>query len=501
MTTTTISEKEALLMQLDESFVALKEFMSTAAANHTEIHKVEDEIFRRLLKIGLLTLKSFLQASGTGYQPQAPPREKGNALPYKGTAARDYFSIFGELPIKRARYLKSSGEYYYPLDQQLNLPGNKYSYLLQQWLQARAVETDYREAVKWLNETFGFAIHPSVPQRLGHTLGDAAEKFDANLAPPAPETEGPCLAISADGKGVRILKSERATEDAISARKPRRGKGEKPGIKKEAVVTADFTFHPAARTADEIVASLLKQEAPATSDANRSEEKPRAAVNKHVNATLHGKEEAMTYLMERIKKRDPAGNKQLVVLFDGDPNLDNELYKALEAYGYTGRVDAMILDIIHVSEYIWDAAHALYGEKNPARVVWVKEKLLAILHGKVGRVIGGLRQIITKTPLSAGQRTVLEKAITYFDNHRHMMEYDQYLAKGYPIATGVVEATCSSLVKDRMERSGMRWSINGAQSLLKQRAVMKNGDWQEFWETHVATQRTILYADSYRLAA
>ena len=209
----------------------------------------------------------------------------------------------------------------------------------------------------------------------------------------------------------------------------------------------------------------------------------------------------MTYLMERITKRDPQAEKPLVVLFDGDLNLDNALYKALEAYGYTGRVDAMILDIIHVSEYIWDAAHALYGETNPARVDWVKEKLLAILRGEVGRVIGGLRQILTKTKFSPGQRKALEKAITYFDNHRHMMEYDQYLAKGYPIASGVVEAACGSLVKDRMEHSGMRWTIKGAQAILKQRVVKKNGDWQDFWQTHVATQRTILYADSYRLAA
>lgn len=501
MRTTTISEKEALFSQLDETFAALKEYVATAAENHTEIHKSEGEIFRRLLQIGLLALKAFLQTCGTGYQPQEPPQENGKPWPYKGTAACDYFSIFGELPIHRARYRKPSGEYHYPLDQQLNLPAVKYSYLLQQWLQARAVETNYREAVKWLNEMFGFAIHPSVPQRLGRTLGEAAAEFDDNLAPPAAETEGPCLAISADGKGVRIVKSERPAQAANTVRQARRGKGEKPGIKKEAVVTADFTFHPAARTPEEVLVSLVKQEVPATRDVRRPQENVRTALNKHVNATLHGKAEALTYLMERITKRDPAGEKPLIVLFDGDLHLDNALYEALEAYGYTGRVEAMILDIIHVSEYLWDAAHALYGEKNPARVEWVRDKLFALLSGKVGRVIGGLRQVLTKTPLATGQKKVLEKAITYFDNHRHMMEYDHYLAKGYPIATGVVEAACGSLVKDRMEHSGMRWSINGAQAILKQRAVMKNGDWQRFWQTHVDTQRTRIYADSYRRAA
>lgn len=175
----------------------------------------------------------------------------------------------------------------------------------------------------------------------------------------------------------------------------------------------------------------------------------------------------------------------------------------LRRYGLQDRLKATILDITHASEYLWKVGTALYGEKGPARVLWVEEKLYALLEGKVGYLIGGLRQRGTKNQqrLTASQQKVLEKAITYFDNHRHMMHYHTYLKKGYPISTGVVEGTCGSLVKDRMEQSGMRWSVAGAQAVLNQRAVVKNGDWDDFWRFYIDAERERLYPTVYERAA
>lgn len=146
-----------------------------------------------------------------------------------------------------------------------------------------------------------------------------------------------------------------------------------------------------------------------------------------------------------------------------------------------------------MSEYLWDAGTALHGEKGEARVKWVEKRLTAILEGKVGRVIGGLRQIITKNKLKAAAKKTLNTAITYFDNHRHMMAYDDYLEKGYPIATGLVEGACGSFVKDRMEQSGMRWTIKGAQAILNARAIKKNDDWDEFWTFYTQIKKKNLY--------
>ena len=87
---------------------------------------------------------------------------------------------------------------------------------------------------------------------------------------------------------------------------------------------------------------------------------PRTALNKHLRAFFAGKATAMNYLMERIKKRDPADEKPIIALLDGAPSLENSLILALKKHGFTHRLDALILDIIHVSEYLWKAATAIH---------------------------------------------------------------------------------------------------------------------------------------------
>ena len=161
------------------------------------------------------------------------------------------------------------------------------------------------------------------------------------------------------------------------------------------------------------------------------------------------------------------------------------------------------LDIIHATEYLWDVATCLYGERDKKRTAWVEDKLYALTNSNVGYLIGGLKQILTKNErnFSATKKRVLQKTITYFDNHRHMMDYATYLKKGYPISTGVIEGTCGSLVKNRMEQSGMRWSIQGANAVLAQRAVVKNGDWKDFFNFYIQSEQLRLYPIEYQRAA
>ena len=501
----TISEKESLYESLDETYAEIKAYVD-GAVGREELHEVELNVFRQVLRLGRGLLEAFVEQSGTGYEPGNPPlSEVGDPMVYKGTVDSPYVSIFGEIVISRAGYAHPEGGRVYPIDAQLNLPAHKYSYVLVKWLQASSAETDFRSAVHRFNEIFDFSFFPEVPQRQGLPIADYVEPFYEQVAAPSPDTEGSHIALSADSKGVRILKSER--ENAQKEAKPRRGKGEKPGIKKDAVVVTDFSFDPEAREKDEIVKGLLneftqqeKQDAKEVRQQRRDAGigAPRTPHNKHVFATLAGKKAAFDHLLDHVEKRDPEGEKPLIALLDGDPYLENRVREALDARSLNHRLDAVILDIIHATEYLWDVGTALYGEKSAQRIHWVKEKLYALLESKVGYVLGGLKQIQTKNPLTPHQNTVLQKTITYFDNHRHMMDYASYLEKGYPIATGTVEGTCGSLVKDRMEQSGMRWSIAGAQAVLAQRAVLKNHDWDDFFDYYIDAERDRLYPTVYQ---
>jgi hypothetical protein len=356
------------------------------------------------------------------------------------------------------------------MDRQWNRPAHKYSHPLLQWLHRGAVEGDYREAAARLNEIFGLSLTPNVAQRLGTEVAARVGPYYEQRDPPKAATEGSYVGISADGKGVRTVRGDRGALSRDDAPvKARRGKGEKPGIKKETVVTADFTFDPEARDPEELVRALMKQTPAQCQQARRQRRArreegrppPRAALNKHVRAALKGKEKAFGGLMERVRRRDPAAHKPVVALFDGDGALDDMMQRQLRAHGLSECLDAVILDVWHASEYVWEVGTALYGERNPQWQAWVESKLRALLQGKVGRVIGGLKQVATKNRtkncLTASQAKAVRKAVTYFTNHRHMMDYATYLAKGYPIGTGQIEGTCGCLGKDGMENSGMRF--------------------------------------------
>ena len=154
-----------------------------------------------------------------------------------------------------------------------------------------------------------------------------------------------------------------------------------------------------------------------------------------------------------------------------------------------------ILDIIHVVEYLWTAGKALHGEGSKTTASWVHERLLKLLQGHVGRVIGGLKQTRNKLPLTAAQHKAFTQAITYFENHRQWMRYDEYLAAGYPIGSGVVESTCGHTVNDRMEGSGRRWSIAGAEATLLLRSIVTSHDWDGYWDSHMQQEHTRLYGE------
>lgn len=511
MQTVGIGDQESQWEQAQQALQELDDYVC-GAVGREELHEVEHGIFRRLQQLGRIMMERFVAESGTAYTPGRPPCTlSGEPLEYKGIETVDYLSIFGLIGLPRAAYAHPDGGYVYPMDGQWNRPAHKYSYLLLKWLHAVAVEDNYHEAAERLNDIFDLSLMPNVAHRLGKEVGARVGPYYEQREAPAADTEGSHVGISADGKGVRILRSERGELSRDEAAvKPRLGKGEKPGTKKEAVVTADFTFDPEPRDPEELVRALMKRQTPEEREEARRQRRarreeglppPRAALNKHVRATLQGKEQAFGDLMERVRRRDPAGHKPVVALFDGDGALDDMMQRQLCAHGLSDRLEAVILDIWHASEYVWDVGTALYGERNPRREGWVEDKLRALLHGKVGRVIGGLKQIATKNRLKAPQAKAVRKAVTYFTNHRHMMDYADYLAKGYPIGTGQIEGACGNLVRDRMENSGMRWSIAGAEAILQQRAVKLNGDWHDFWSYHSDTERDRLYPATYKRTA
>jgi len=191
-------------------------------------------------------------------------------------------------------------------------------------------------------------------------------------------------------------------------------------------------------------------------------------------------EKSINYGVDLAQKRSKDKAIPIVALVDGGVGLEPSILTAFEQKGMSDQLKYIILDIVHVSEYVWKAGNAILGESSNLRTPWVKEVLEDLLDGKVSKVIDDLIENRDKTDLSESKQKQLNTTITYFTNHQHKMDYKTYLEKGLPVSTALVESSCGHLVKDRMERSGMRWSMDGAQNMIDARAVKKNDDWSDF---------------------
>ncbi len=166
-----------------------------------------------------------------------------------------------------------------------------------------------------------------------------------------------------------------------------------------------------------------------------------------------------------------------VALCDGCESLQSRIVLQFQSF-------TLILDFVHANEYLWDTANSLLGETSEKRLEWVKNRTLQILSGKTTQVISELRTLAQAKKMKVAQRKQLTKTANYFERNLPYMNYQTYLANGYPIASGVIEGACRHFVKDRFELSGMRWLQTGAENLLRLRAVAENADWDKYFAFH-----------------
>ena len=488
--------EQAAVDQAFNQFWTLVERVRAAADQRQPIHQVEEVVFRQLLLMGRSLLQAFLASSGEGdvgpslSLPGERPSDPIRVLPrLDERRSRPYLSIFGEISITRACYGHDRVEAA-PLDARLHLPQRQYSYLFQQWLAAFVIDDAHAEAIKKLQTILGLGLSVKASEDLNREQAGDVEPFQNHLATPDPAQEGPILVVTADCKGVPLVKSalgpEPVGEGAKAAALPaaanhRRGKGQKANKKRMAAVGAVYTIKPFVRTADEVIDEVMRKKA--------AKRRPRPT-HKRVRAELLvGKVALFLWLADEVIRRNPEGSKPLVFLSDGERALHDRQGEFLPE-------DAVcILDLFHVMERLWKAAWCFFDEasEKPEAHEWVEKHLRMLLEGKVRYVISGLNQMKTKRELKGTRRKTIEEVTGYFHRNRDRMKYDAYLAKGYPIGSGVVEGACRHLVKDRLERTGMRWRPEGAQAMLDLRATYLNEDWESFWTYHVEQEDERLY--------
>ena len=247
--------------------------------------------------------------------------------------------------------------------------------------------------------------------------------------------------------------------------------GEKKNRKRMASVASVYSIARDARTP-----CLVAQ------GSYRTEHKKPKPVGKRVWASIEKPVQRVIYeIFEEAERQDPEHQREWVALVDGNKQQIELLEK--EAKQRCIRL-CIVLDVMHVLEYIWKAAYAFYPVGSPQAQSWVNEKFKALMQGKSSQLAASMRRAATGLKLSAKAREPVDSCAQYLLNHKPNLRYHQYLNKGYPIATGVIEGACRHLVKDRMDRTGARWSLKGAEAVLKMRALLSSGDFEQYWEFH-----------------
>jgi hypothetical protein len=487
--------KEDVLHKLEEQVSKLRGLVDRAFDEELPIHEVERESFTVLMDAGLIVVTAHVARQGDGNEGKHLEHGGETLLRLEGQHKRCYRSIYGPIDISRYVYGTREGQEirHVPLDARLGLPAEDISYVLEDWLERMCVKDAFRDSVDSLVALLGVRAKLSVDTAEEHSrqMAQHAASFRASQAMPPAHEEGPLLVATADGTTVPM---RRSLDPKEQHRVPSRGsKGEGAQKYQMAYVGAIYTIDPFVRTPDEIIDELLRKQ--------RAKDRPHPK-HKHVWAEMtrpgddpkkglltHGPTYLFAELAVECLARDPSKNKQLVCLLDGE----KQLWEMQEDW-LTRAVG--ILDIYHVMKRLRQAAECFHPEKSAEAKQFVERYLRTILQGRVGTVIRSFRKLLTTHHLTGEKLKRLTATITYYTNNRQHMRYNEYLAAGYPIGSGIAEGACGHVVKDRMACTGMRWSLEGAPSMLRLRALYLNGDWHDFVEHRIEREQAALYGQA-----
>jgi hypothetical protein len=495
--------------------------LAVQASRAVTLEEMEGLVWERgrELLCGLVQLGVDTQAAGEVRLAQVTGEDGVPRRRAERGHARTIVTRLGEVVVRRIAYrsgIKGAGSLF-PRDAVLNLPPCGYSWDLQRLAEMFCRAGSYEQGHEFVLAATGVSIGKRQLEQIIIAAAADAEGFyqdrDQIAVPGAGEQEQepgpgqgqglPPLAISADGKGVAMLpqarrRRTRAPEQRIKTFDKRAGTGEKKGCKRMAETGAVFDVavpDGPARTPEQVMRP----------EGGSGGKKPPRAQNRWYACDITaGRDVTIGKVFDQADRRDPDHLRTWIALVDGD-NYQLGLFRAAAAA--RGITLAVVIDFIHVLEYLWKAAWCFHPPRDPAMEDWVIEQALDILHGRTGQVITRIRALAAQHPPRPGgeHAKVIRKTLSYLQAKQPFMDYPAALANGWPIATGVIEGACRHLVQDRMGITGARWGLEGAQAMLWLRAINASGDTSAYWAWHITQehQRNHLsrYQDSLGLAA
>lgn len=453
------------------------------------------ELMREMMQ-AWLTLMAPAEAQGPVLDTAGEERTR------RRVQTRHLETIFGEVEVERLGYGAEGKDSLHPLDAHLNLPEELYSFEVRR----RVVEEAVRNAFEEARKTLACYTGAQVPKRqLEELVQRAACDFDdfyewrrqEGQAAPEPAADS-LLVLTADATGVLVHEEDLrpATRQAAQrARAERGGDGTVGQVSRRhrtrrAAVAAVYTVAPYVRTPDDVLRALVHNERGPSKRPKPEHKRVLASVEKEAWDVL---EEAFHDALDR----DVDQKLKWVCVVDGDEHQLAVIRKLAKFYGAKLTI---VIDLYHVLQYVWKAGHALAGvdpdeteeandQRDRLRVRhWVLDRIGRILEGKASQVAAGMRRSATNRKLSSKRRGPVDTCADYLLKYSPHLRYNQYLAAGMPIASGVIEGACRYLVKDRLALTGARWRLKGAEAVLRLRSLYRSGDFEQYWLFHKARE-------------
>jgi hypothetical protein len=406
---------------------------------------------------------------------------------------RQLNTVFGQVQVRRIAYRARGRANLHPADAALNLPEEKHSHGLRRLAAVEAARGSFEEASAAIDRATAVPMGKRQVEELAARTAVDFEGFYAHRRPPPAADGGEVLVLQVDGKGI-VMRPDalrpataKAAQGTTAKLTSRLSKGEKRYRKRIAEVGAVHDATPAPRGPTDIL--------PAT-DAERAATNPGpTATNKWLTASVvQDAATVVARVFDEAERRDADHQRVWVALVDGA----NHQLDRIRAEATARQIEVHVLiDFVHVIEYLWKAAWCFFAEADPAAEAWVHDKARAVLAGKATRVAGAIRRTATNRRLTKPARKRADEAARYLTNKAGNLDYPTALANGWPIATGVIEGACRHLVADRLDITGARWGLHGAEAVLRLRALRSNGDFNEYWAYHLTQERRRVHESRY----
>lgn len=393
-------------------------------------------------------------------------------------------TVFGTVSVERLAYRAPGVANLHPADAALNLPVERHSHALRKLAALEVARGSYQDAGDAIERSTGVRLGKRQVQELATLAAIDFEGF-YEARRPARAKPDELLVLSCDGKGIVMRPDALRSATAARARagpqpKPRLSREDQRNRKRMAEIGAVYDATPAPRTPADILAS--------TTPADDQPAPGPVASNKWLCASVVSDAAVViARVFDEAQRRDPKHRRTWVALVDGNSHQIQRI--KYEAKNRAVNV-TIICDFVHVLQYLWSAASCLHPDSDPATLQdWVHRQAVRVLEGRATKVAGQIRREATNARLDPTRRKPADDAAGYLTTLAPYLDYPTALNSGWPIATGIIEGACRHLVKDRMDITGARWGLAGAEAVLKLRAIKANGDFDAYWRYHLTQER------------